>query len=410
MNVRILLISLTCLLLTDRSYPAAELRAGEAEEILEIARELLASMKTKDADRFVGNLPSDIVLTDGKDVNAVRANLEGAFDQLRSIDGAVGEISAVDSAERKAVIDLTFEDASGSISVDRLHVLFQKRGGQQEVIDICNTRELQLRKAYEKLRRYPEFGKEQLIEFDGFSYASAFDPKLVELREAYRLGEVAGAGDEVSKILNLMRWVHKQVSYDGNAPNPAPRTAMNIIRATQEEGRGVNCRMMATVLNEVYLSMGYRSRFIACLPEQTRVEECHVVNSVFSETLDKWVYMDPSFEAYFTDSSGELLGLMEIRERLISGNPLVVNEELNLNGERYQGGRDGYKRYMAKNTVRFECPVHFQYETEPREGDVASIRLNPLDHSLSTSEGRVRNGRFVVHSTTSPEVFWGNVP
>lgn len=55
----------------------------------------------------------------------------------------------------------------------------------------------------------------------------------------------------------------------------------------RREGRGINCRMMAQLLNECYLAMGFRSRFVTCMP-RVMVYDCHVINAVCAESLSKW--------------------------------------------------------------------------------------------------------------------------
>lgn len=57
---------------------------------------------------------------------------------------------------------------------------------------------------------------------------------------------------------------------------------------------------MAQMLNECYLAMGFKSRFITCMPK-VMINDCHVINAVYSNTLNKWLWMDPTFNAYVTD-------------------------------------------------------------------------------------------------------------
>ena len=39
----------------------------------------------------------------------------------------------------------------------------------------------------------------------------------------------AGSGDELSKIRNLMHWVHNAVRHDGSSSNPTSRNAIDLI-------------------------------------------------------------------------------------------------------------------------------------------------------------------------------------
>ena len=230
----------------------------------------------------------------------------------------------------------------------------------------------------EVLRDYAAFGNTRPPDMDNFSYALPSESLLTELRTTYNLDSVAGDGSEIQRIINFMHWAHTIVRHDGNSTNPEPRNALNLIRVCREENRGVNCRMIATILNEAYLAMGFNSRFVTCLPEDKTDTDCHVTNMVFSKTLDKWVYMDPTFQGYFMDEDSVLLNHMEIRQRLIEGRPLLLPDDLNWNGTPYD--HDQYRNYMTKNLFRFSCPVGSEPGYESKESDLAWIHLNPAGY------------------------------
>ena len=151
-----------------------------------------------------------------------------------------------------------------------------------------------------------------------FTYQSMDNQNLVKIRKDFNLDSVAGKGNEIYRILSLMHWVHNIVKHDGSSNNPALRNAIDLIAVCKKENRGVNCRMMATILNECYLSMGIKSRFITCWPKDTTDIDCHVINMVYSNSLNKWIWIDPTFDAYVMNEKGELLGIQEVRERLIN--------------------------------------------------------------------------------------------
>lgn len=50
-----------------------------------------------------------------------------------------------------------------------------------------------------------------------FRYADPNDRDLVRVREYFNLDSIAGSGDELSKIRNLMHWVHNAVRHDGSS-------------------------------------------------------------------------------------------------------------------------------------------------------------------------------------------------
>ena len=126
-----------------------------------------------------------------------------------------------------------------------------------------------------------------------FVYQPSSDTNLIRLRKTFNLDSVAGAGDEMSRVIRLMKWAHRIVRHDGSSSNPPSRNALDLIDVCRKEQRGVNCRMIATILNEAYLSMGFPSRHITCLPMDTTDQDCHVINIVYSTTRGKWLWMDP---------------------------------------------------------------------------------------------------------------------
>lgn len=216
-----------------------------------------------------------------------------------------------------------------------------------------------------------------------FTYAQPSDTNLAALRMQFSLDTVAGAGAEVERIINLMHWVHTRIRHDGNTPNPLPdpRNAANIIAVADRENWGMNCRMLATVLNECYLALGFKARHLTCLPFDINDPDCHVVNMVWSDSLRKWLYMDPTNDAYFMNTAGVILSPWEIRTAMAGGDSLVLPEEINWNGQR-QNPVD-YMNYMAKNLFRFECPQVSAYGYESWPGTRYYMALNPTSYDPS---------------------------
>lgn len=188
------------------------------------------------------------------------------------------------------------------------------------------------------LGQYAEYASVPLGAGPVFRYQSKDDADLVRFRTAYKLGEVAGSGDAQSMLLNLMRWVHREVRHDGNSESPLAKDALSLLDLCRKEGRGLNCRMMATILNEACLSLGFKSRILTCLPLDEKDPDCHVITVVWSGELRKWLYLDPTFEAYFTDPNGVLLSVEEVRSALGKGVPLALAKEANWNGKRKMPG------------------------------------------------------------------------
>lgn len=246
-----------------------------------------------------------------------------------------------------------------------------------------------------------------------FSYQSQDHPDLVRIRKDLKLDSIAGEGSELSQIFNLMHWVHDLVKHDGGSNNPRLRNAIDLIKVCETENRGVNCRMMATILNECYLSMGIKSRHITCMPKETNFDDCHVINMVYSTDLDKWIWMDPTFDAYVMDGNGNLLGIEEVRQRLIKGESLVLNADANWNRTFLQSKEMYLEQYMAKNLYRLETPLVSKYNSETWEKgkELTYVQLLPLDGIEQTPQkgeeiSKKSGVKYINYKTNNPNLFW----
>jgi hypothetical protein len=168
-------------------------------------------------------------------------------------------------------------------------------------------------------------------------------------------------------------------------------------------------------LNECYLSLGIKSRFITCMPKDSLGvdQDCHVINMVYSTQLKKWLWIDPTFDAYVMNENGELLSIEEVRERIINGKPLILNPEANWNHKASQTKEHYLYNYMAKNLYILECPISSEYDTETKHDGKTTmyLRLLPLDYfnkSLDKEENINQESKrqWVTYKTNNPNIFW----
>ena len=248
-----------------------------------------------------------------------------------------------------------------------------------------------------------------------FAYQPDDKPALVAFRKAYRLDSIAGGGNEILKMINLMHWVHGLIPHDGNHANPQIKNGMALIDACKREQRGLNCRGLATVLNECYLAMGLKSRFVTCLPKDSLKNDpdCHVINCVYSSTLKKWLWMDPTNDAYVMDEKGELLGIEEVRKRIINDQPLILNPTANWNNRVSKNKEDYLYDYMAKNLYMLQCSVASEYNAETIENgkSIEYVTLVPLEYFNQQSKSREvkdekNNVSYKFFQTNNPDYFW----
>ena len=211
-----------------------------------------------------------------------------------------------------------------------------------------------------------------------FTYAPPTDSNLVRVRQYFHLDSIAGRGDEVSQIKNVMYWLHDQIRHNGGYFPQADRNAIALYEACKKEKSGINCRGLAIILSELYLAMGWPARFVTCESKHYDSDpDCHVICMVWSRQLGRWLWMDPSFAAYVSDENGELLGIREVRERLIDGRPLVLNEDANHNHETKQTKAHYLEYYMAKNLYVLSSWEHSTFGSEGTGRGRSYIALVP---------------------------------
>ena len=177
-----------------------------------------------------------------------------------------------------------------------------------------------------------------------FRYESKDSKCLSVVREYFKLDSVAGQGDELS--------------------NFAEMDAIDLYNYCKTTGKGINCRQLAISLCEMYLSIGIPARYVTCMPADPLDYECHVINTVWSSQLQKWLYIDPTMDAWVTDEDGTMLSIAEVRERLIKDQPLVLCETANWNHESQQTKEYYLGYYMAKNLYYFVCKKYSRFNPE----------------------------------------------
>lgn len=89
------------------------------------------------------------------------------------------------------------------------------------------------------LRKAEKYNYKDNREVPKFSYQSMEDPNLVKIRKDLKLDSIAGKGNELSKVFNLLHWVHNLVRHDGSSNNPSLQNAIDLIKVCREENRAL---------------------------------------------------------------------------------------------------------------------------------------------------------------------------
>ena len=256
------------------------------------------------------------------------------------------------------------------------------------------------------LKKAGPYNKEK-TDLPVFTYQAASAPELVNLKNKFNLDSVSGNGDEISKIKNLLYWVHDVVRHDGGANNPPSKNAIDLIAICKKDDRGVNCRMMATILKDAYQAEGFKARLVTCMPKDTADFDCHVITVVWSKTLNKWIWMDPTFCAYMKDDKGNYLSIEEVRERLINDSPLVLNEDANWNHKNKET-QEVYLNYMSKNLYWIKCAAKSEWDLETmQKGKQAVQYVNLYPGKFTTINSTNKFGaNKAEYATNNPDYFW----
>ena len=238
------------------------------------------------------------------------------------------------------------------------------------------------------LKQAGGYAKTDTIGLPQFYYEAPQNACLKQINTYFKLDSIAGNGNEISKILNVMYWIHNNITHDGTNYALAEFDAIDLYHYHKATNKGLNCRHLAISLNEMYLSMGFKSRDVTCLPKEEKDQDCHVICNVWVDSLQKWIWIDPTFAAFIKDENGIFLGIEEVRERLISDKPLILNEDANWNNKIKQTKESYLMNYMAKNLYWLQIPLSSQFNPESRYRNNVNkyVSLLPIGYTRSDKE------------------------
>lgn len=263
------------------------------------------------------------------------------------------------------------------------------------------------------LKNAREYNFDDKRSFPKFTYQDSSDTSLKNLKKELHLEDIAGSASETIRIINLMHWVHDHLKHDGSIGYNSS-DALGLIQECSKEEKGLNCRGMATILNEIYLSMGYPSRILTCMPKDSMDidADCHVINAVYSKELNKWLWMDPTNNAYLMDEKGNLLSIQEVRSKIINDEKLIINPDANWNNKS-PITKDYYlDYYMSKNLYMLRSPVYSKSSLESRapNTELTYVILLPLEYYKQQPDKEVlnwKNGvKYIYYKTNNPNAFW----
>ena len=199
-----------------------------------------------------------------------------------------------------------------------------------------------------------------------FLFDYSYNVDEIELfKEIHKLNALIGK-NENETIKNATNWV-SLILKSKKEPKGPIGNSVQIIQDIKSGKYAGNCYTYAVVLNDVLISLGFKSKYIFCFPIDFHFSDCHVVNVVFSKERNKWILLDAANNMIYTDEQGELLGLSELREYLINEIDVEIHL-LDIYKDVTDMNKTLYKQkilaYMTKNTYRFGCFMNSQKDRQ----------------------------------------------
>ena len=219
----------------------------------------------------------------------------------------MASVQAIQGKKQEAVSNL-FK----ALNSNKMEVSYNRVVNDEDLKDILDAPELQpaLKRLKETtdylyiLQNAPEYTRTQPADsLPRVAYAQADEPDLKRVRDYFRLDSVAVAGDELTTIKRILTYIHDKIRHDGQNGNPTGgNNSINFAEACKDGSRGLNCRGLATVLNECYLSMGIPSRVITCIGQPVRVNEEANWNNEKKTTTEDYLYEYMAKNLFYLES------------------------------------------------------------------------------------------------------------
>lgn len=250
------------------------------------------------------------------------------------------------------------------------------------------------------LNLFSEYDFKESIEDFAFEYVID-DERLTKLKDEFKYNDFIDEDHQFQSMVKLMVWVFHSLRGDGMCVPPSKFNAEIVLKRTKNEGLLSNCYMYATVLNEIFLSMGFFSRMVRCMPVDLNYGDCHCVTEVYSDDYNKWVIFDAANKAYYVDRHMIPLNLFELREAVRAQKTIYVPGM-------GRAQTTGLMQYWAKNLVRFESYQISRYGNESELRDSTMLHFQSKNFPVSDKTVYYKDFDIRIHHihTSNPQLFW----
>lgn len=161
---------------------------------------------------------------------------------------------------------------------------------------------------------------------------------------------------DFNKMKKLLFWVADTIGHNGQSSLPQKRDAISLYKYAINNKYKLNCRGLAILLCELCLSIGLKARYIVCSQKELKYTDSHVVTICYDSTLKKWIYLDPCYKMYLTNSKGNtILSLKEFKEYIYENKVIQVNKEANCDGKPLD--LNIFTNTMIKKLYKYSSPM-----------------------------------------------------
>ena len=231
---------------------------------------------------------------------------------------------------------------------------------------------------------------------DTVNFAYVFEhPKFDLLKNKYPITDIAGNGDDFSKVVNLLNWVSSNIYHMGDYSGSIPPNTISYLDHAfgKDASHGINCVGLSTVLSECLLAIGIKARKVFIMPCSPYDGDNHVVAQAYIKEIGKWIMFDPTLNAYLNNEKGEYLSLLELRSHLADQSPIFFNKEAKYNDDEWtEESAKSNIEYLAKNVFYFQMSeINTFNEGDDPTSTTQNRFISLCPHGFNPKQVRISN-------------------
>ena len=215
----------------------------------------------------------------------------------------------------------------------------------------------------EMLREFADYSSDEKYRRNiTYEYTLGEKEKYRDIIKKYGLDSITAGKEDLDLIFALCRWASDTFGEDGNSGFPAKRGARAIIKFAKKN-RGINCWLKCTLLAEMLRAYGIKAYHVHCQSFEEPYRSTNSLVHAYSESLKKWIMLDPVLYVHLKDKNGNIINIPEFRNIIITGEEFYVNADAkNFWGETVTPEK--YREIMATYMFRFSRAEKHYYGSD----------------------------------------------